>query len=63
MDGFGEYEEERERGDGSVVLGGLLATQCDALETLELSDGLLDPRAGAIERSGEVPLGRPGGLF
>ena len=44
-------------------MGGLLAAQCDALETLELSDGPLAPRAGATERSGEVPPRRPGGLL
>jgi hypothetical protein len=35
--------------EGGVVLGRFLATECDALEALELADGLLDPRSAPVE--------------
>lgn len=56
VDGFGEDDEQRECDEGAVVLGGLLAAQGNALETLELADGLLDAGACPVERLGEVPL-------
>ncbi len=49
VDGFDEDEHESKRDEGAVVLGCLLAAQGDALEALELADGLLDPGAAAIE--------------
>ena len=49
MDGFGEDEHEAESDEGSVVPGGFLATESNALEALELSDALLDAGASAVE--------------
>src|SRR4051812_240313 len=48
VDGFGEDEHEAESDEGSVVPGGFLARESNALEALELSDALLD--AGAASR-------------
>jgi hypothetical protein len=42
VDEFGEDEHKAESDEGSVVPGGFLATQSNALEALELSDALLD---------------------
>ena len=50
VDGFGEDEHKAESDEGSVVPGGFLATQSNALEALELSDALLDAGASAVER-------------
>src|SRR5436190_24276335 len=50
VDGFGEDEHEAESDEGSVVPGGFLATESNALEALELSDALLDAGASAVER-------------
>ena len=49
VDGFGEDEHEAESDEGSVVPGGFLATESNALEALELSDALLDAGASAVE--------------
>src|SRR3954451_22035206 len=50
VDGFDEDEAESKGNDGAVVLGRLLAAQCNSLEALELADELFDAGAGAIER-------------
>jgi len=50
VDEFGEDEHKAESDEGSVVPGGFLATQSNALEALELSDALLDAGASAVER-------------
>src|SRR5215217_6581437 len=60
VDGFDEDEAESKGNDGAVVLGRLLATERNSLEALELAHKLLDPSAGAIERSGEEPWPVPG---
>ena len=40
--GFDRDEAECQGYEGSVVLRGLLASECDAFEALEFADGLLD---------------------
>ena len=49
VDGFNQDEAECKGYEGSVVLRGLLASECDAFEALEFADGLLDacPRPGS----------------
>ena len=59
MDGFDQDEGAGEGDEGSVVLRGLLASQCDAFEALELADGLLDAGSAFVEHFGEE--GGPGG--
>jgi len=49
VDGFGQDEAASEGDDGGVTLGRLLAAERDALEALELADGLLDPGTAAVE--------------
>ena len=68
VDGFGQDEACDERDEGSEVSLRLLAAQGDALEALELADGLLDTGTPPVERSGEeggpvllVRLGRDDG--
>jgi hypothetical protein len=56
---------DQDEADGEGEEGGevglcLLAAQGDALEALELADGLLDPGAAAVERVGEALGGRDG---
>ena len=53
VDGFDQDEAANEGDQGSIVLGGLFTAQGDALETLELSHGLLDAGAGFVEGFGE----------
>src|SRR5690606_38356817 len=53
VDGFDQDEAARKGDEGRVVFAGLLAAERDALEALQLADGLLDPSAAAVERSGE----------
>lgn len=49
MDGFYEDERQSEGDDGAIILGCFLAPQGDALEALELPDGLLDAGPAAVE--------------
>ena len=53
MDGFDQDEAASERDQRGVVLGGFFAPESNALETLELADGLLDPSAALVEGLGE----------
>jgi hypothetical protein len=53
VDGFDEYEAEREGDDGAEVLRRLLTAERNPLEALQLAHGLLDPRPPTIEHSGE----------
>jgi hypothetical protein len=53
VDGFDQDEAAGERDERGVVLGGFFAPEGNALETLELADGLLDPSAALIEGLGE----------
>ena len=48
LDGFDDDEAERERDDGSIVLGGLLAAERHTLEALELAHGLLNPSSRLV---------------
>jgi len=50
VDGFDQDEAAGEGDEGCVVLGGLLAAKRDALEALQLADGLLDSGAASVER-------------
>lgn len=54
VDGFNQDEAAGERDERRIVLCGFLASQGDALETLELADGLLDPGSSLVEDLGEV---------
>src|SRR3954467_10231026 len=49
VDGFEDDEAKSECDEGCKVLVRFLATECNALEALELADQLLDAGAGAIE--------------
>src|SRR3954470_4964231 len=49
VDGFEDDEAKSECDEGCKVLVRFLATECNALEALELADQLLDTGAGAIE--------------
>jgi hypothetical protein len=49
VDGFDQDDAAGERDERGVVLGGFFAAEGNALETLELADGLLDPSASLIE--------------
>jgi hypothetical protein len=49
VDGFDEDHGQSEGDDGAVILGGLLAAECDTLEAFELADGLLDPGSATVE--------------
>ena len=49
MDGFDPDEGERERDEGAIVLGCLLAPERHTLEALELTDGLLDACSSPVE--------------
>jgi hypothetical protein len=53
VDGFDQDEAAGERDERGVVLGSFFAPECNALETLELAYGLLDPSAALIEGLGE----------
>lgn len=53
MDGFDQAEASGEGDEGEEVRLRLLAAQGDALEALELADGLLDAGAAPVERLGE----------
>src|ERR687894_568872 len=53
VDGFDQDGAAGEGDDGGVVLGRPLAAQGDALEALELADGLLDPGAASVKGLGE----------
>ena len=50
MDGFDEDEAERQGDNGSVVLCGLLTSERNPLEALQLAHGLLDARTTPIEQ-------------
>ena len=60
VDELDQDESDCESDERREVGLGLLATQGDALEPLELADGLLDPGATAVERAGEALGGRDG---
>ena len=47
--GFDRDEAECQGYEGSVVLRGLLASECDAFEALEFADGLLDACPRLVE--------------
>jgi hypothetical protein len=49
VDGFNQDEAECQGYEGSVVLRGLLASECDAFEALEFADGLLDACPRLVE--------------
>ena len=49
VDGFDQDEAAGKRNERGVVLGSFFAPECNALETLELAHGLLDPSAALIE--------------
>ena len=49
MDGFDQDEAECKRDEGAIISRCLFATQCDALEPLELADCLLDAGTTFIE--------------
>ena len=49
VDGFNQDEAECKGYEGSVVLRGLLASECDAFEALEFADGLLDACPRLVE--------------
>ncbi len=49
VDGFDRDEAECQGYEGSVVLRGLLASECDAFEALEFADGLLDACPRLVE--------------
>ena len=49
VDGFDQDEAERERDEGAVIAGGLLAAERNALEALELADRLFDAGACLVE--------------
>jgi hypothetical protein len=53
VDGFDQNEAASEGDERGVVLGRFFAPQRNALETLELAHGLLDPSAAPIEGLGE----------
>ncbi len=53
VDGFDQDEAGGERDDGGEVPLCFLAAQGDALEALELADGLLDASATPVKRLGE----------
>jgi hypothetical protein len=58
MDGFDQDEAAGERDERGIVLGSFFAPERNALETLELAHGLLDPSAAPIEG-----LGKKGGRY
>ena len=60
VDELDQNESDSERGEGDEVGLRFFAAQGDALEPLELADGLLDAGAAAVEGSGEPPRGRDG---
>ena len=49
VDGFDEDEAERQGDNGSVVLCGLLTSERNPLEALELAHGLLNAGAASLE--------------
>ena len=49
VDGFNQHQPACKTDDGGVADVGLFAAHGDALESLELADGLFDPRAEFIE--------------
>ena len=49
VDGFDQDEAESKRDERAVILRGLLASKCDALESFELPDRLLDTGAPLVE--------------
>ena len=53
MDGFDADESGRDFEEGSEISGGLFASERDAFETLELSDGLPDAGSGLVEQLGK----------
>ena len=57
VDGFYQDERAGEGNEGGEVLGGLLAAQGDAFETLEFAVALLDAGAAGVE-----DFGKEGGL-
>ena len=59
MDGFDQDQGASESDEGGVAFGGLLAAHGDALEALQLADGLLDPGAGSCR----AVFGKNSGLF
>ena len=54
LNGRGRVKEFIRQGyEGSVVLRGLLASECDAFEALEFADGLLDVAKQAAAETGD----------
>jgi hypothetical protein len=53
VDGFDEDEGQADGDEGGIVLSRFLTSEGDALEALELADGLLDASASAVERAWE----------
>jgi hypothetical protein len=51
VDGFDQDEAESKRDERTVIPRCLLAAQCDALESFELADCLLDTGAAFVENS------------
>jgi len=49
MDGFDQDDAESKRDERAVILRRLLASKCDALESFELPDCLLDTGAPLVE--------------
>ena len=50
VDGFNQDKAAGEADECGIALGGLFATQGDALEPFQLADGLFDAGAGAVEQ-------------
>jgi hypothetical protein len=53
VDGFDQDEAAGKCDERGIILCGLLATERDALEALELADGLLDPAPSLVEDARE----------
>jgi hypothetical protein len=61
VDGFDQAEAAGGRDECGVVLGGFFAPERNALETLELAHGLLDPSAAPMEGLGKEGRAISGG--
>ena len=53
VDGFDQDESACKCNERGIILSSLFAAKGDALEALELSDGLLNPATGFVEDPGE----------
>jgi hypothetical protein len=53
VDGFDQDDAESKRDERAVILRRLLASKCDALESFELPDCLLDTGAPLVENRGQ----------